>query len=332
MVSLPNDQTAGPPAPARRVMRSDASRWLGTIVVALAILSAIATFLVLTGLTPLTPTRDVMMVALIANLGLTILLIGVVVFEVWPLFEARRRGIAAAQLHGRIVALFSGVATLPAIAVAVIASVTLDVGLDRWFSERTRGIVENAVTVARSYVNEHAQLLRMEALAMAQDVNRAQPSQLVDPQGFQAFLDRQAVLRNLPVAMLLRRDTSIIQRARVPLPREFLLPPIEAFEEADREDAVLIAPGGSDQVGVVIRLTAFTDTYLYVSRAIDPRIIRYQNDAEAATLEYLSIEGRRTGIQVAFAVVYAASRSSCSSPRSGSVCRSRTRWSGRSAG
>ena len=303
MVSISSDRAVIPRPPGERAS-ARASRWVGGTVVTLAICAAIATFVVLTGFTRIVPTREVLLVALLVNLGLMILLVGVVVFEVWPLFVARRRGIAAARLHARIVTLFSVVSTLPAVAVAVIASVTLDIGLDRWFSDRTRGIVENAVTVARSYVNEHAQLLRLEALAMAQDLTRAQPVQLVDPNQFQEFVTRQAVLRNLPAAMLLRRDTSIVVRAQIPLPREFLLPPENVFEQADAIDAVLIAPGGSDQVGVVVRLTSFDNTYLYVSRAIDPRVIGYQNEAEAATAEYTSLEGRRTGIQIAFAIVY----------------------------
>jgi two-component system, NtrC family, nitrogen regulation sensor histidine kinase NtrY len=303
MVSIPSDRIAIP-APSMARNGGRLSRRIGAGIVFLALSAAILTFTVLTGLTRIVPTREVVIIALLVNLGLTILLVGIVVFEIWPLIVARRRGIAAARLHARIVTLFSVVSTLPALAVAVIASVTLDIGLDRWFSERTRGVVENAVTVARSYVNEHAQLLRLEALAMAQDVNRAQPVQLVDPAGFQEFVNRQAILRNLPLAMLLRKDTSIILRAQIPLPREFLLPPDDVFQQAETIDAVLIAPGGSDQVGAVVRLTAFDNTFLYVSRAIDPRVIRYQNDAEAATLEYTSLEGRRAGIQIAFAVVY----------------------------
>ncbi len=52
--------------------------------------------------------------------------------------QARRRGRAGARLHVRIVGLFSVIAAAPAILVAVVASVTLDRGLDRLFSTRTR--------------------------------------------------------------------------------------------------------------------------------------------------------------------------------------------------
>ncbi len=58
--------------------------------------------------------------------------------ELWRVLQARRRGRAASRLHVRIVALFSVIAAVPAILVAVVASVTLDRGLDRLFSQQNR--------------------------------------------------------------------------------------------------------------------------------------------------------------------------------------------------
>ena len=85
------------------------------------------------------------------------LLLGIIGREVWLVVQARRRGRAAARLHVRIVALFSVIAAVPAILVAVVASVTLDRGLDRLFSTRTRAIIENSLIVADAYLQEHAQ-------------------------------------------------------------------------------------------------------------------------------------------------------------------------------
>src|SRR5690606_8682693 len=112
------------------------------------------TFLVLTGLTPIAPTHRVVVTVLLANAAMVSVLILVVAWELLGVLRARRRGRAGARLHGRIVLLFAIVATVPAVLVAVIASITLDRGLDRWFSQRTRAIVGNAITVAETYVRE----------------------------------------------------------------------------------------------------------------------------------------------------------------------------------
>src|SRR3977135_3244999 len=115
-------------------------RTLGFAAVALALLSALVTFVVLAGLTPIPPTHEVA-VTLLLTLSFTLfLLMAVSAREVWGVVQARRRGRAAARLHVRIVALFSVIAAVPAVLVAVVASVPLDRGPAHLFSERRQHI------------------------------------------------------------------------------------------------------------------------------------------------------------------------------------------------
>ena len=113
--------------------RSRPLRIAGAMLVGLAIVAGAATFAILTGLTPIPPDEDVVRGALVVNLLLVGGLVVLVGFEAAKLWVARRRGRAGARLHLRILALFSVVAVVPAIIVAIVASVTLDRGLDTWF-------------------------------------------------------------------------------------------------------------------------------------------------------------------------------------------------------
>src|SRR5262249_18398802 len=133
-------ETALSGAPAKR----GEIRVLGPIVVGLALLSALVTFLVLADFTPLPPTHNVVVTLLFANGATMLLLLAIIVREVWQVVQARRTGRAAARLHIRIVGIFSLIAAAPAILVAIVASVTLDRGLDRLFSTRTRSAIENS--------------------------------------------------------------------------------------------------------------------------------------------------------------------------------------------
>lgn len=117
-------------------------KFLPPVAVALALLSALLTFLVLTGLTRVVPTHNVVVSVLLANAAMAAVLFGLVVWGFVDLLRARRKGRAGARLHIRIALMFGIVAAVPAILVAVIASVTLERGLDRWFSTRTRAIVK----------------------------------------------------------------------------------------------------------------------------------------------------------------------------------------------
>ncbi len=120
-----------------------ALRVLGPIAAALSLLSAFVTFVVLADLTPVAPTHNVVVTLLLINALTVFLLLGVIAREVWLVVQARRRGRAAARLHVRIVGLFAVIAAVPAILVAVVASITLDRGLDRLFSTRTKTVIEN---------------------------------------------------------------------------------------------------------------------------------------------------------------------------------------------
>src|SRR5438309_230573 len=133
-------------------------RLLAPFAVGFALLSACLTFVVLTGLTPIEPTRGVVVSFLTINAATIVLLVGIIVREVWQVVQARRRGRAAARLHVQIVSLFSVIAVLPAVLVAIVANVTIDRGLDRLFAGPTREAMQHSLIVARAYSAEYAQI------------------------------------------------------------------------------------------------------------------------------------------------------------------------------
>ena len=116
-------------------------RLLAPFAVGIALLSAFLTFMVLTGLTRIPPTPPVVRSFYLINVATILLLVGIIVREVWQMVLARRRGRAAARLHIQVVGLFSVIAVLPAVLVAIIANVTIDRGLDRLFSGPTREVI-----------------------------------------------------------------------------------------------------------------------------------------------------------------------------------------------
>jgi len=141
-------------------------RLLAPFAVGLALLSAFLTFVVLTGLTPIEPTREVVVSFLLINGATILVLVGIIVREVWQMIQARRRGRAAARLHVQIVSLFSVIAVLPAVLVAIVANVTIDRGLDRLFSGPTREVIQNSLIVANAYLHEHARGTRRDILSL----------------------------------------------------------------------------------------------------------------------------------------------------------------------
>lgn len=292
------------PADAPVADRTRVARFVGLFVVLLAFATSLTSFLVLTGQTPIEPTPLVVRSAGIVNGVVVLLLIGIVAYEAGGLVVARQRGRAAARLHVRIVLLFSIIAALPAILMAVIASITLDKGLDRWFAGRTQAIIDTSRTVAQAYVQEHSRVLALDLVAIAGEFNRVTPDLRQNASAIQAYLSNQSRLRGLSAVELIHRDKSVIVAGETTTNLEVPPPPEQIFAEAGSGQPSLIAPGTTNLVGGVIKLGGFDDVYLYLARPLDPRVTRYLRLTEENAAEYERLQENRFGVQVAFAILF----------------------------
>jgi two-component system, NtrC family, nitrogen regulation sensor histidine kinase NtrY len=280
-------------------------RLVAPFAVGLALLSAFLTFVVLTGLTPIEPTREVVVSFLLINGAIILVLVGIITREVWQVVQARRRGRAAARLHVQIVSLFSVIAVLPAVLVAIVANVTIDRGLDRLFSGPTREVIQNSLIVANAYLHEHAQLIRGDILGMANDIAHARPLFDQDRATFRELLTASAASRNLPGAMLIDKDRNILETAQTGIQQAFTTPAPEFLSNVDEKEPQIAVFIEANYVAAVIRLRAFNDTFLYVARLLDPRVVAQLRQTQASVAEYAQLESRRLGIQVAFALMFA---------------------------
>src|SRR6476620_4278909 len=280
-------------------------RWLAPFTVVLALVSAFLTFVVLTGLTRIEPTREVVSSFMLINVGTILLLIGIIVRDVWQMIQARRRGRAAARLHVQIVGLFSIIAVLPTVLVAIVANITIDRGLDRLFSGPTREVIQNSLIVANAYLHEHAQLIRGDILGMANDIAHARPLFDQDRATFRELLTASAASRNLPGAMLIDKDRNILETAQTGIQQSFTTPAPEFLSNVDENEPQIAVFIEANYVAAVIRLRAFNDTFLYVARLLDPRVVAQLRQTQASVAEYAQLEARRLGIQVAFALMFA---------------------------
>src|SRR6185295_8957730 len=123
-------------------------------------LSGAVTFAVLAGLAPVAPNKDVVASVLAFNVFAALLLAAVIGWEVWNIVRARRRGRAGARLHVRITGLFSVIAAVPIVLVAVVATITLDRGLRPWFSDRIKTSLAQSISMAQDRSEEHTSELQ----------------------------------------------------------------------------------------------------------------------------------------------------------------------------
>jgi two-component system nitrogen regulation sensor histidine kinase NtrY len=281
------------------------SRLIGACAVGVALLSATATFLVLAGLTPIAPVHEVVVELLLGNAITGLLLLGIIGREVWKVVQARRHGRAGSRLHVQIVGLFAVIAAVPTVLVSVVASTTLDRGLDRFFSTRTRAMIEQSLIVANAYVNEHAEAIRGDLLAMAYDLGRAKPVFDQDRDQFQKIISAQAAGRNLSAALLIKSDGSTVDRAGVTVDKKVVLPTADLLAEVNETEPRVALIPEDNHLAAVVKLRGYDDTYLYAARILDPRVVAQLRATQDSVGEFANLEARRLGIQIAFGLMFA---------------------------
>ncbi len=283
---------------------SDRAFWFGLGVVLLSLISALVSYLVLTGLTAITPRNEYVWAALAVNAVLITAMFGTIVWQALGLRSAWKQKVPGARLHTRIVALFTLTAALPAVLLAVAATTTFSRSLDGWFSGRTRAIVENSYDVAKAYVDEHSQIIRTDIVNMVRDINGEAPTLNVDADGFQKFLIGQAGLRDLTSAYVIDAEGVPIVLALDDPKLPYVVPPPAAIQQAESGQVALSRPSSDYRISAIAKIDSMPGRYLYVARGVSPKVISHLQSTEQNVYEYTRLRQAKGGLKAAHGLIY----------------------------
>ncbi|ABY38218.1 sensor histidine kinase NtrY-like [Brucella suis] len=276
----------------------------GIITVVSALVTASFSFAILIGITPITPDRTVTLALVIINVALILFLILLICREVYRIITARRLGKAASRLHVRIVALFSLIAAIPAIVVAIVASVTLNLGLDRWFDQNTRDIISSSQNFYTAYLQETALNLQSTSYSMLQDLDAQRAIYSLDRNGFIQLMTLQVRGRALLGAFLVRDNGDVVVQSDTGMESHLPPPTKDSLEKAPDGKPVIIPPGNTNFVGALIKMREIPDMYLYTVRSVPPQILDAINLMNANARRYQEMDANRIPTQIAFALLY----------------------------
>lgn len=280
------------------------TRKLTIALVAAAAVAGLATYAAWTGTAPLTPDPNLVLTLLVIDLILLLSLGAVIARQLVRLWLERRTGSAGSRLHTRFVALFSLVAVAPAIVVAVFSAMFFYLGIQSWFSERIRTVIEESEAVAEAYVDEHRNTIRADILAMARDVNRVASRLTRSKQVFNRFITGQAALRSLSEATVFDSSGRILGRTTLSLAAAFQDIPMGAIDRASGGELVIFGSRNDDQVRALIKLDRTVDAYLYVSRFVDPLVLNHAQRTREVVSEYRQLELARFDVQLTSALIF----------------------------
>ena len=279
-------------------------RQVAIALAAAALASGIATYLASTGAPPFQSRPNAVLSLLNLDLVLMLALGALVAKRLLQVWAERRRGLAGSRLQVRLVVLFSLIAVLPTIIVAVFSYLFFSFGVEAWFSDKVRTAISESLVVAEAYLHEHQQAIRADVLAMANDLNRDALNLQLNPQHLEQVVSAQAALRGLTEAMVFDRDGHTLARSSLSFTLGFEPMPEGAIRLADEGDVAIMTNDADDRVRALVRLNQFGDVYLYVGRFIEPRVLNHIEETQRAAQQYEKLEGQRSGFQITFALIF----------------------------
>jgi two-component system nitrogen regulation sensor histidine kinase NtrY len=307
----PMTETATPLSPMQRtadrvVMR--ASRYaFGTGFAVASVVTALAVFLTAAtpGTKPTVPVSRAMLMILSLNL---VLILGLATAAGWRALKLFAPGAedAGVRLHRRFVGLFALAAVLPAIIVALFFGLLVTRGIDSWFSSRIRTVIDNTATLAKSYLGDQEHQLEENIGPMARGLNRPDVADMLKsrPLMYSALLN-QAVERDFSSIYIIDSKGRVLARAEAPGAAPFVLPPPATLERAAQAGELETRePTDSDFFRAVYHLNGYPDAFLYVTKAMDPKLLGQMRQSEEAVVTYRDAESGRARIQTVFALSF----------------------------
>ncbi len=281
---------------------------LGPLAVALALVSAMSSFFVLSGLAPIEASSGVALALFTADVVSLLLLIVIVVAEGWTLVSAWRAGVAASRLHFRIVRAFSIAAAMPALVIAIVGTITIDRSISPGFMQDVRSFIFNTAEAARLFRQSQCWSLLQVAQLTAADLDRARPMYQADRALFHEFFASRVKYLGFTQAALMKEDGERLDTAEFPAegqqPQHFVTPEANDFADARKGEATCVVIDDGKTFVALRQIASFPGVYLYAARPVDPFTIEFPQQAANLIAVFNSFEAQRRNIVIAFAVMF----------------------------
>ena len=216
--------------------------------------------------------------------------------------RAEREGLGSGKLHARLVTLFSILAAVPTVLVAIFASLLFQSGMEFWFSDRARNMLENTVAIPQAAYQAEEQRVATETLTMSGDVAGYLRIATIDDPRFQEGFARQVLNRYLSEAIILNvSDKGEVQSLVLVNPYERNL---QAMVTADRvaelRNRRVVNINSADRIGALTKLDFGPNTYLYAARVFDPEFQKQIDRGNQVLGDYQSLLQRSRNNQLRF--------------------------------
>ncbi len=217
--------------------------------------------------------------------------------------RAARSGLGLkSRLPVRLVAIFSMIAAVPTLLVAIFVSLLFQYSVEFWFSDRARGMLENATSLAQENYNREFERVRAETTTMTGDLSRYLRQVSYDDPVFYDLFGRQLLERNLSEAILFRvspggQVQSLVLLNPYDRPLERAVTP-QMIERVRREGAIKMVR--ADRFEAVAALPGADNVYVYAARVFEASLATQLRRGATILNDYQALANRSRDLQIRF--------------------------------
>ena len=224
------------------------------------------------------------------------------------ILASRRSRSAGSRLHMRLTGVFALMALVPAVTVAIFAGLTINIGMEGWFSDRVSRVIGNSVAAAQAYEAEHIKDLETDAGTVADFLNSVQRSsvgRITRGDLRQVLSEAQtSIQRGLREAFVVDGTGELLARGDRSYLFDFERPTEDQISFARDEGIVIIRDLEQNELRALLHLDAFVDRYLYVSREIDGEIFALLDETRETANLYMQLEQDRGRVLFEYGLFY----------------------------
>ena len=241
---------------------------------------------------------------LIIDIFLLLVFFGLIFRNFYRFYYAGKKNKKGSETNLKYISIFSLFTLIPSLIVAIFSLFIFNFGIQNYFDKQIAKAVNNSYDVAKNYLDESKENVLSDVIMMSVGLNRASSFYYSNENQFRNIIRSEKILRRIDDVYLIDSLGNVIISDARNIKEEFVVPSDEDYNQVLEGKPVFISNNLENKTTVMTKLTSLVDTYLYISRNIDPEILRYLNETEQAVNFYYSVENSQTGIKVTFAVIY----------------------------
>ena len=215
----------------------------------------------------------------------------------------RRAAGSTARLHVRLVFFFSLVAAIPTLLVAGFAAFLFQSGLDFWFSDDSRELLENANEVAQSYYDSNQRDVEQNTIAMAGDLRFYLSRMTLVDEDFQVIYAYQMEGREISESAILQRlEDGTLRTAMVMDVVEGNNPlgfSRDALAQLEKGQSVVVG-ASPERISALAPIDAESGIYLYNARNTEEAMFNSWSRAQAIVASYDALTKDAKTLQLRF--------------------------------